>query len=349
MKPLKIGNLTASTPIVQGGMGVGVSLHGLASAVAQAGGIGTISGVQVGWREPDFPTNPVEANCRALAREIQAAKEKTKNIIALNLMTAMKNYDVYVKEAVKNKVDIIVSGAGLPRNLPTLVAGSDTKIIPIVSSAKAFQLITRAWLKQGRLPDGVVLEGPLAGGHLGFPLESMLEKSYASLEQLIVEVKEAIAQVEETHQVKIPLIAGGGIHTAQDVKRVLDLGADGVQIGTRFIATEECDAHPNYKKAFVAAEEGDMRIIKSPVGLAARAIRNDFLDRAYGVGIPVKACFSCLSHCKPGEIPFCISRYLFEAVQGEEGLVFSGANGYKIREITTVNRLMEELCGEISG
>ncbi len=343
MKPLKIGDLTATLPIVQGGMGVGVSLHRLAAAVAEGGGIGTISGVQAGWREPDFHTNPVEANCRAIAREIGQAKEKTRGIIALNLMAAMKNYDVYVKEAVKNKVDIIVSGAGLPRNLPTLVAGSTTKIMPIVSSARAFQLIAKAWLKQGRLPDGVVLEGALAGGHLGFSLKEMEENSYKSLETLIPEIKSAIAEVEESHGVKIPLIAGGGIHSGEDVKRILDLGADGVQLGTRFIATEECDAHPNYKQTFLSATEDDMRIIKSPVGLAARAIRNDFLDTAYGEGIPVNRCFTCLPHCKPSEIPFCISRYLFEAAEGRSGLVFSGQNGYQIDKILSVKALMAEL------
>lgn len=343
MNPLQIGDLVATRPIVQGGMGVGVSLHRLASAVAEAGGIGTISGVQVGWREPDFLTNPIEANCRAIGREIAQAREKTKGILAMNFMAAMKHYDIYVKEAVRNKIDIIVSGAGLPRNLPALVAGSQTKIMPIVSSARAFQLITKAWLKQGRLPDGVVLEGPLAGGHLGFPLTEMQNNSYKSLESLIPEVKTAISAVEQEHGVKIPLIAGGGIHSGEDVKRMLDLGADGVQLGTRFIATVECDAHLNYKNAFLNACQEDMQIIKSPVGLAARAIRNDFLEEAYGVGIPVKKCFSCLPHCKPSEIPFCISRYLFEAVEGGDGLIFSGQNGYQIDKISTVNELMAEL------
>ncbi len=343
MQALKIGNLTAKVPIVQGGMGVGVSLHRLAAAVAEQGGIGTISGVQIGWREPDFLTNPVEANCRAIGREIKLAREKTRGIIAMNFMAAMKHYDVYVREAVKNGVDIIVSGAGIPRNLPTLVAGSKTKIIPIVSSARAFQLITKAWLKQGRLPDGVVLEGPLAGGHLGFSLKEMQENSYKSLENLILELKSEIFQIEQQHGVSIPLIAGGGIHSDKDVKRILDLGADGVQLGTRFIATAECDAHPNYKQAFISASESDMHIIKSPVGLAARAISNPFLERAYGEGIPVERCFSCLPHCKPGEIPFCISRYLFEAVEGRSGLIFSGQNGHQIRKISTVGDLMAEL------
>lgn len=343
MKEFKIGDKTISLPIVQGGMGIGVSMSSLASSVSKEGGIGTISGVQAGFLEPDFIKNPIEANLRAISREITKAKQITKNMIALNLMSAMKNYDTYVKEAVKNKVDIIVSGAGLPLTLPTLVKGSDTKIIPIVSSARALNLITKSWLKQGKLPDAVVLEGPLAGGHLGFKLDEMQNKAYKSLEELIIEVRSAIFDLEQKYNVKIPLIAGGGIHTKEDVDRILDCGADAVQIGTRFIATNECDAHENFKNTFIKAKEQDVKIIKSPVGMPARALNNNFLELAYTKGIPVENCFSCMSYCKPKEIPFCISKQLFNSVTGNEGLVFSGANGYKINEITSVHSLISSL------
>nr|WP_317856442.1 nitronate monooxygenase [Chakrabartyella piscis] len=342
MKELKIGDLTAKLPLVQGGMGVGISLSGLASAVAEAGGIGTISGVQIGFREPDFRENPLEANLRAMGPEIAKAKANPNNIIAINLMTAMRNYETYAKEAVQSGIDIIVSGAGLPLNLPKYIAGSNTKIMPIVSSARALNLIIKSWLKSDRLPDAVVLEGPLAGGHLGFKMDEIQEQTYTPLEDLIGELKDALAVYENQYHVNIPLIAGGGIHTRDDVHRILGLGADAVQIGSRFIGTEECDAHENYKQAFLNATAEDMRIIKSPVGLPARAIRNDFLDAAYTDGFKVNHCFGCMAKCKPAEIPFCISKYLVDVAKGDEGLVFSGANGYRINEITTVPKLVEE-------
>ncbi|MDD2496328.1 MAG: nitronate monooxygenase, partial [Tissierellia bacterium] len=194
---LKIGDLTARVPIIQGGMGVGVSLSNLASAVANEGGIGIISGVQIGFREPDFLKNPIEANLRAIRSEIKKAREKSKGIIGMNLMTAMNNYELYVKEAVKEKIDLIISGAGLPIALPKLVKDSTTKIIPIVSSAKACRIIIKSWLKHDRLPDAVVVEGPLAGGHLGFKFEDIIENKIKSLKDLTVEVKELIKTYEE--------------------------------------------------------------------------------------------------------------------------------------------------------
>lgn len=343
MKPLNIGGLVPALPLVQGGMGVGVSLGGLAKAVAEQGGIGTISGVQIGFREPDFAQNPVEANLRALAKEIAIAKENPNNIIAINFMVAMRNYDMYVKEAVRLGIDIIVSGAGLPLQLPALVAGSKTKIMPIISSARAATVLLKSWRKHQRMPDAMVLEGPLAGGHLGFKLQEAMDGTYLSLEENLCQVKEAIAPFEAEFGVHIPIIAGGGLHTRADVERILSLGANGVQLGTRFIATEECDAHPNFKNAFLQAKEEDIRIIKSPVGLPARAIQNDFLDRAYTQGIPVDHCFGCMAKCKPTEIPFCISRYLVDVVQGQDGLVFTGANGYRLDKISTVKDVVDDL------
>lgn len=343
MKELKIGNLTAKLPIIQGGMGIGISMSRLAKAVASEGGIGTISGVQAGFKEPDFNKNPVLANTRVIKREILKAKENAKNIIAINLMAPMKNYEIYVKEAIKNKVDIIISGAGLPLKLPSLIKNSATKIIPIVSSAKAIKLIIKSWLKQDKLPDAVVLEGPLAGGHLGFKYDDLINDTCKSLDELIVEVKEEIQKHEVQHSTKIPLIVAGGIHTSRDIERVLSLGADGVQIGTRFIGTEECDADINFKKKFIESKADDLRIIKSPVGLPARAIYNDFLEKAYTDGFKITSCDSCMPYCKPKEIPFCISKHLTNVASGGDGLVFSGAYGYKINEIVPVKTLLDEL------
>jgi nitronate monooxygenase len=272
LNELKIGNLTAKIPIVQGGMGVGVSLANLAAAVANEGGIGTISGVQIGFREPDFFTDPIGANLRAIKKEIKKAREKTKGIIAMNFMAAMNNYELYVKKAVEEKIDLIVSGAGLPIALPKLVKGSNTKIVPIVSSAKAAKIIIRSYLKSDRLPDAVVVEGPLAGGHLGFKMEELLENKCMALIDIVKEVKLLLSTFEEKYKVKIPLIAAGGIRTKDDIIELKDAGADGFQIASLFVPTVECDAHQNFKSAYINARDDKINIIKSPVGMPGRAI-----------------------------------------------------------------------------
>ncbi|MEL7649661.1 MAG: nitronate monooxygenase [Sedimentibacter sp.] len=343
LKELKIGNLTARIPIVQGGMGIGVSLSNLAAAVANEGGIGTISGVQIGFREPDFDTNTVEANLRAIAKEIKKAREKTKGIIAMNFMAAMNNYELYVKKAVEEKIDLIVSGAGLPLALPKLVKDSATKIAPIVSSAKAAKIIIKSWLKHDRLPDAVVVEGPLAGGHLGFKMDEMLEGTYKSLKEIVTEVKEIISSYEEQYSVKIPVIAAGGIRTKSDIMELAEAGADGFQISSMFVPTVECDAHENFKQAYINAQKDDVMIIKSPVGMPARAIRTKFLTDSMENGCIVTKCFKCMPECNPLDIPYCISRGLIDAVNGSDGLVFSGANLESINKITTVKEVIDSL------
>lgn len=343
LKELKIGNLTARIPIVQGGMGIGVSLSNLASAVANQGGIGTMSGVQIGFREPDFETNPVEANLRAIAKEIKKAREKTKGIIAMNFMAAMNNYELYVKKAVEEKIDLIVSGAGLPIALPKLVKDSATKIAPIVSSAKAAKIIIRSWLKHDRLPDAVVVEGPLAGGHLGFKMDEMIEGTYKSLKEIVIEVKELISSYEEQYGVKIPVIAAGGIRTKEDIMELADAGADGFQLSSIFVPTVECDAHDNFKQAYINAQKEDVMIIKSPVGMPARAIKTHFLTDSMENGCIVNKCYRCISECNPTEIPYCISRGLIDAVNGEDGLIFSGANLDSIDNMTTVKEVIDKL------
>lgn len=345
LKELKIGNLVAKIPIVQGGMGIGVSLSGLAAAVANEGGIGTISAAQIGFREPDFSTNPIEANLRAIGKEIKKARENTKGIIAMNIMAAMNNYELYVKKAVEEKIDLIVSGAGLPLTLPKLVEGTTTKIAPIVSSVKAARVIVRSYLKHNRLPDAIVVEGPLAGGHLGFKMDEMLEKTYAPLKEIVKEVKEFIANIENEHSVKIPIIAAGGIRTRQDIDELLEVGADGFQIASLFVPTVECDADDNFKHAYINATKEDELIIKSPVGMPARAIKTNFLTDSIENGCTVSKCYKCMPNCNPLTIPYCISTGLINAVEGRDGLIFSGSNLESITKITTVKEVIKNLIG----
>lgn len=345
LKELKIGNLTAKIPIIQGGMGIGVSLSNLAAAVANEGGIGTISGVQIGFREPDFFTNPVEANLRAIGKEIKKAREKTKGIIAMNIMVAINNYELYVKKAVEEKIDLIISGAGLPLALPKLVEGSSTKIAPIVSSAKAARIIIKSYLKHNRLPDAVVVEGPLAGGHLGFKMDEMLEMKYMSLKDIVREVKELITSVENEHSAKIPVIAAGGIRTKEDIMELQEAGADGFQIASLFVPTVECDAHENFKQAYINATIEDEMIIKSPVGMPARAIMTNFLKDSMENGCKVSKCFRCMPDCNPLTIPYCISKGLIDAVEGRDGLVFCGSNLESMKKITTVKEVINNLIG----
>ncbi|MDW8801585.1 nitronate monooxygenase family protein [Clostridium sp. A1-XYC3] len=349
LPPLIIGELKAEVPIIQGGMGVGVSGWKLSSAVANEGGIGVISGVQIGYREPDFETNTKEANIRALKKEIRKAREiSPKGILGVNLMVAITNYDDMVKACVEEQVDIIISGAGLPLSLPKLVEGSNTKIAPIVSSGKAAMVITKQWTKKySRIPDVVIVEGPEAGGHLGFDLEQ-LGSGKSSLKDIVPEVIEALKPFEEEYGKKIPVVAAGGIYTGEDIAEFLKLGAAGVQMATRFVATEECDADINYKKAYVNSDESNIKIIRSPVGLPGRAVKNNFIDHVEKERIKPDKCYNCLKKCNPKDTPYCISKALIEAVKGnvEQGLIFVGSSAYKIDKITTVKDLISELVGD---
>lgn len=350
--PLYIGELVASIPIMQGGMGIGVSRARLASAVAAEGGIGVISGVQIGFEEPDFDTNSKEANIRALRREIKKAKEASKGgIIGVNLMVAMNNYAEMAKVAVEEGIDLIVSGAGLPTELPGLVKGSRTKAVPIVSSGKAAAVLLKLWDRRwGYVPDAVVVEGPEAGGHLGFSMEDFESHNSINLEQIVKAVREAISCYETKYDKKISVIAAGGIFDGRDIANIMKKGADGVQMGTRFVATEECDADIRYKKAYIDSEISDIVIIKSPVGLPGRAIKNKFISKIQEERIPVNKCYGCLKTCSPRDTIYCISKALINAVKGntEEGLIFTGSNAYRLKEIISVKELMTELVNGIS-
>ncbi|WP_125154185.1 NAD(P)H-dependent flavin oxidoreductase [Clostridium rectalis] len=351
ISPLQIGDLKATIPIIQGGMGVGVSLSNLASAVANEGGIGIISGVQIGFREPDFETNTKEANIRALKKEMKKAKELSPiGIIGVNLMVAINNYDEMVKAAVESGADIIISGAGLPTSLPKFVKGTNTKIAPIVSSGKAAKVICKLW--EGRfsyLPDFIVVEGPEAGGHLGFKMNDLQEDKKINLESIVKDVLSVIKIFEEKHNKRIPIIAAGGIYTGKDIAKFIKLGASAVQIGTRFICTEECDADKKYKEAFIKCNENNIKIIKSPVGLPGRAINNEFVQRVSKEKEEVNKCFNCLKKCDPSSTLYCISKALINAANGntKDGLIFTGRNGYKMEKIITVKQLIDELVEEV--
>lgn len=343
-KELKIGDLTAKLPLIQGGMGIGVSLSNLAAAVANEGGVGIISGVQIGFREEDFSTNPISANLRAIKSEIRKAREKSKGIIGMNLMAAMNNYELYVKEAVKEKIDLIISGAGLPLALPKLVKDTTTKIAPIVSSAKAARVIINSWLKHDRLPDLVVVEGPLAGGHLGFKHEELTENKCKDLKQLTIEVKELIKTYEEKYSIKIPVVSAGGIRSREDIESLLEAGADGVQLASVFVPTVECDAHENFKMAYINAHNDDIFIVKSPVGMPARAIRTNFLSKSLNEDrATVKKCHKCMPDCDFNKIPYCISEGLINSVKGGDGLIFSGANLESINKLSSVHEVISKL------
>lgn len=346
-KPLIIGDLTAKIPVIQGGMGVGISLSGLAGSVAACGGVGVISTAQIGWQEPDFRKHPFEANYRAIEKEIRKAREIAKGgIIGVNIMVATQRYEEYVKAAVKAGVDLIISGAGLPIDLPKYVEGTKTKIAPIVSSLKSLNVICRMWdRKYKKAPDLVVIEGPKAGGHLGFSREELDTFTDESYDKVICSIIEKVKEYGKTCSKKIPVVVAGGIYDRADMDHALSLGADGVQMGTRFVTTEECDAAPEYKQAYLNAQKEDICIVQSPVGMPGRAIKNPFMDRVKTEKCRIEHCYHCIVTCKPAEIPYCITQALVNAAEGrvEDALLFCGSNAYRSNKIETVEDIMREL------
>lgn len=354
---LQLGDLVARIPVVQGGMGVGISLSGLASAVANQGGIGVIAGAMIGMREPDVAKNPIEANVRALRNEIRKARELSGGIIGVNIMVALTTFSQMVREAIESKVDIIFSGAGLPLDMPRHLRELceekkeefKTKLVPIVSSGRAATVIARKWLSRfGYLPDAYVVEGPKAGGHLGFKRDEITEPRHA-LEVLVPEVVEAVKPLEDAHGRAVPVIAAGGVYTGADIKKFLDLGAAGVQMGTRFVATHECDADERFKQSYLAAREEDVTIISSPVGMPGRALTNDFIRAARdGLKKPFKCIFHCVSTCQQEKTPYCIAQALISAMRGnlERGFAFCGENVSRVNKIVSVRELMDSLQRE---
>ncbi len=352
MKGIKIGEKESKYPIIQGGMGVGVSMHKLAGTVSKEGGIGIISTADIGYLEEDFNKNPMKANLRAIGKEIKKARQIAgeDKILGVNIMVALKNYAEIVKECVKQKIDLIVSGAGIPKDLPEYTKGSNTKIAPIVSSLRCCKLIVKHWMKKyDYVPDMIVVEGPEAGGHLGFKNEELEEENKPKLEDITTDIVSYINDVEKETGKKIPVIAAGGIWDGKDIKRFLDLGASGVQMATRFVATNECDASEEFKKAYINAKKEDVKIIKSPVGMPGRAIYNSFIKSTEQAKCKIEKCYNCIKTCDIGNTPYCITKALINAVKGNmrEALIFCGSNVDKVKEIISVKTLMNELVCEL--
>ena len=338
---LRIGDLCARIPVIQGGMGVGVSLSGLAGAVAAAGGVGIISTAQIGYRDPDFGRHPIECNLKAIGEEIKKAREKANGgIIGVNIMVATRRYEDYVKAAVEAGVDLIISGAGLPMTLPEI--SGNARIAPIVSSRKSLSVISKYWQKKySRKPDLIVIEGPLAGGHLGFSKEEIDAYTVTDEKNYDDEVK---AIIELANELEVPVVMAGGVYERKDMEHYLAMGAKGVQIATRFVTTRECDASDAYKQAYIDAKKEDIVIVKSPVGMPGRAIHNAFLDKVAAGERFMRGCRQCIITCKPDTAPYCITEALINAVEGrlDEGLIFCGSNAYRANKIETVADIMEE-------
>ncbi len=357
MKTLSIGDLKAQVPIIQGGMGVGISLSGLASAVANEGGIGVISCAGLGLLYNKLSSNFSEACVLGLKEELRKAREmvkgtqeKAKGIIGVNVMVAMTNFADMVKTSIAEKADIIFSGAGLPLDLPSfLPKGSKTKLVPIVSSARAVKIICEKWHSQyDYLPDAVVVEGPKAGGHLGYKENQIADEHY-SLEEILPQVVAEVAVFEEKYNKKIPVIAAGGIYTGADIYRMMELGASGVQLGTRFVTTEECDASEAFKQQYLDAKEEDIEIIKSPVGMPGRAIGGSFINQVKeGIKQPKSCPFHCIKTCDISKSPYCIMLALYNAFKGnfKNGYAFAGANAYRAEKIMSVKNTISELMKE---
>jgi nitronate monooxygenase len=350
-----IGDLEIALPIVQGGMGVGISLAGLAGSVANEGGIGVISSVGLGMLERYGGKGFSAANIEGLRAEIRKARELTAGVIGVNIMAALSDFGKMLKTAIQEQADIIFIGAGLILKQPDEVEFSElqsskSKIAPIVSSSRAAQIIFNYWDKHyAHLPDAVVVEGPLAGGHLGFKREG-LDQPENTLENLVTSVKKVLKSYEDKYDKKIPIIAGGGLHSGEDITKILAAGASAAQMGSRFVATQECDASPEFKQTFINARQEDIVIIDSPVGLPGRAINCKYLEAvSQGNRKPIDCRWKCLKNCDYHNAPYCIARALTNAQQGhlDEGFAFCGANAHKITGLLKVKDLINSLKLEI--
>jgi nitronate monooxygenase len=350
LKSFNIGDLRIPVPIIQGGMGIGISLSGLASAVANNGGVGVISTVGIGLIDYNPRLNYRNNNIDVLRKEIQKARKLTSGVLGVNIMSVLTNFTDMVRTSIEEKIDIIFSGAGLPLDLPAyLKDGVKTKLVPIVSSARAARILCNKWKQNyNYLPDAFVVEGPKAGGHLGFKANDLQEESN-KLETLVSEVLEVTVEIKKEFDKDIPVIAAGGIYTGEDVYQMIQLGASGVQLGTRFVATEECDASVDFKNAFIEAKEEDIQIIKSPVGMPGRTIYNQFLREAFdGKRKPERCKYNCIKSCDPKTTSYCIADALMAAYKGRlsDGFAFTGSNAGRVQEISTVDTIFEELTEE---
>ncbi len=357
LPPLEIRGRRLDVPIVQGGMGVGISRYRLAGTVAACGGMGTLAAQGLGSAStlPAETEGPAKRRhedphgLAAITRETRAAVELAngRGIVAVNVMMAVTHFPDLVQAALDGGAQAIVSGAGLPLNLPTLTQGHDVALIPIVSSARALKLVCRHWstFNEGRLPDAVVVEGPLAGGHLGFGAEQV-EDPEMQLQRLIPRIVE-----EARRWGDFPIIAAGGVWDHADARELLDLGAGAVQLGTRFVVTEECDVDPYYKSLYLAATREDITLIKTPVGMTGRVLKTALIERFARQDYPGFKCFyQCLAQCHAHAVRYCIADHLLDAARGDpEGFYFIGAKGWRCDEILPVAELMSRLAQGPSG
>jgi NAD(P)H-dependent flavin oxidoreductase YrpB (nitropropane dioxygenase family) len=350
MRSFHIGDLQIPVPVIQGGMGIGISLSGLASAVANMGGIGVIASVGIGFIDNQNYNNYKKRNIEAIRQEIRKARERTRGILGVNIMSVITNFSDMVKTSIEEGIDIIFSGAGMPLDLPKyLDNNSKTKLVPIVSSGRAASIICSKWRQNfDYLPDALVVEGPKAGGHLGFK-NTDIQSTYHSLENILQDVLNVTSEMRLKYKKDIPVIAAGGIYSGNDAYRIMEKGAMAVQLGTRFVATEECDASEEFKDAFIQAKDKDIQIIKSPVGLPGRTIFNRFLrDANNGKRRPSFCKYNCIKSCNPKTTLFCIANALISAYRGnmKDGFAFSGVNAGKVNTISTVREVFNELRRE---
>jgi nitronate monooxygenase len=349
MPDLVIGDLRINPPIIQGGMGVRVSAARLASAVSNEGALGVVASVGTGEEWPDHSLDYPARSYVSLRDMLQQVRSQTSNPFAVNIMCALNNYEDLVRASDEEEVAAIISGAGLPLRLPGLVKHREIKLIPIVSSGRAADLICQSWLKRfSRLPDAFVVEGILAGGHLGFSVDDVLS-AHKPLESIVQEVLAVAERVRREHGASIPVIAAGGIFDGGDIARFLNLGASGVQMGTRFVCTHECDASIRYKEAYLNCREEDIILIKSPLKLPIRVIRNSFVDRiSRGERADFRCTYHCLAPCEPDKVPYCIAQALVNAYRGDmsDGFATCGANAYRIDRLVSVHDLIQDLVSE---
>ncbi|MEW6536839.1 MAG: nitronate monooxygenase [Candidatus Auribacterota bacterium] len=349
LKPLCIGDIEIKVPIIQGAMGVKISTAPLVAAVANYGGAGTIASVGLAYGTKEKNIDYIKISTESMKSEIKKTRELTDGVFGVNVLFALSHYDELVRAAAEEKVDFIVSGAGLPLKLPELVENTSTKIIPIVSSDRAANIILKTWKRRyNRLPDAIIVEGPFAGGHIGFS-EAELENAYETqLEDIVVDVLKIVREYETDYKISIPVIAAGGIFDGKDIARFLNLGAQGVQMATRFVATDECAVTSKFKELYIKASIDDVHIIKSPVGMPGRVIKTDFIDKIQSSPQRFICNYQCLKTCNPKTSPYCIAKALCNALDADfdNAVVFAGRNVYKIKEIIPVQVLMDSLVNE---
>ncbi|MDF9830310.1 nitronate monooxygenase family protein [Parabacteroides sp. PF5-6] len=350
MNSFFIGKYEIKLPIIQGGMGVGVSMSGLASAVANQGGVGVISAAGIGLLYPKLRGDYMEKCILGLKEELRKAREKTKGVIGVNIMVALSNFADLARTAIAEKADVIFAGAGLPLDLPSfLQKDSKTMLVPIVSSSRAAKIICDKWKQNfNYLPDAIVVEGPKAGGHLGFK-NNQIEDEHFSLEEIIPGVLEIAGQYKD--EKNIPVIAAGGITTGEDIARFMKMGVSGVQMGSVFVPTHECDASTEFKNVYIHSSEDDIRIIQSPVGMPGRAFDGEFIRSvAEGKEKPKRCSFHCIKTCDYEKSPYCIIKALYYAAKGklDKGYVFAGKNAYLAEKISSVKEVIDKLRNEYS-